>query len=149
MCFMLLGGKQLKFLCRGDSLEISCRKSRETSRKNTKILVKTHTFLICHCCSTVCYINPCILNCFPPLLGQGLSYKSPVKTEKIRKWRIWVGLRDIWRIFVEILPLQKIKGNSLKNDRNCKKNLRITNTTIAFLICLCFCCSFYYFSLYG
>ena len=31
---------------------------------------------------------------------------SGVKTEEIRKGRILVGLRDIWRVLLDILPLQ-------------------------------------------
>ena len=34
---------------------------------------------------------------------------SGVKTEKIRKRRILAGLRDVWRVFLEILPLQNSK----------------------------------------
>ena len=30
-----------------------------------------------------------------------------VKTEEIRKGRILAGLRAIWKVFLEILPLQK------------------------------------------
>ena len=34
-------------------------------------------------------------------------YPAGVKTEKIRKERILAGLRDIWRVCLEILPLHK------------------------------------------
>ena len=34
---------------------------------------------------------------------------SGVKTEEIRKGRILAGLRDIWKVFLEILPLHKSK----------------------------------------
>ena len=40
----------------------------------------------------------CILKWFPG-----------VKTEEIRKGRISTGSRDIWRVLLEILPLQKSK----------------------------------------
>ena len=37
-----------------------------------------------------------------------------VKTEEIRKGRILVGLRYIWRVFLEIRPLLKSKENVQK-----------------------------------
>ena len=39
----------------------------------------------------------------------GATCKKGVETTEIRKGRIWAGLRDIWRVFLEILPLQKSK----------------------------------------
>ena len=41
-----------------------------------------------------------------------LQYVGPVagvNTEKIRKGRVLAGLTDIWRVFLEILPLHKSK----------------------------------------
>ena len=52
---------------------------------------------------------------------------SGIKLEKINKGRIWPDLRDIWRIFGEILPSQKSKENTRKNQRKAKKHLCFTS----------------------
>ena len=41
-----------------------------------------------------------------------------VKTEEIRKGRIWAGLRGIWWVCLEILPLQKSKEKRRKTKEN-------------------------------
>ena len=42
------------------------------------------------------------------LLFVGVNFcYAGVKTEEIRKGRHLVGLRDVWRVFLEILPLHK------------------------------------------
>ena len=55
-----------------------------------------------------------------------LSYTG-VKTKEIRKGRIWAGVRDIWRVFLEILPLQKSEEKRGKTLEKNNKNLRKTN----------------------
>ena len=45
--------------------------------------------------------------------------KSGVKTEEIRKGRILVVLRVMWRVFLEILPLQEESNE--KHIKNIKK----------------------------
>ena len=44
-----------------------------------------------------------------------------VKTEEIRGGRIVVGLRDIWRVCLEILPLQQSKEKREQKPKNNKK----------------------------
>ena len=51
-----------------------------------------------------------------------------VKTEKIRKGKIWAGLRDTRRVFLEILPLHKSKDKPYKT----KENIRKTEEQIIF-----------------
>ena len=46
-----------------------------------------------------------------------------IKTEGIRKGRVFAGLRYVWKLFVEILPLQ----NSRKKPRNTSDNMRTKN----------------------
>ena len=47
-----------------------------------------------------------------------------VKTEEIRKGRIWAGLRDIWRAFLEIIPLQKSKEKRGKSKKTFEKQTK-------------------------
>ena len=64
----------------------------------------------------------------PPTMSPG------VKTEEIRKGRILAGLTDIWRVFLEIRPLQKSKEKPRKNLRKTNKKLRTTKKTHIFLL---------------
>ena len=43
--------------------------------------------------------------------GFGGPGNAGVKTDEIRKGRVLMGLRDICRVLLEILPLQKSKEN--------------------------------------
>ena len=65
-----------------------------------------------------------------------------VKTEEIRKGRILAGLRDIWKVFLEILPLQNSKEKKRekpeKNQEEPKKKLRQISFSLFFLVVLCF-----------
>ena len=51
---------------------------------------------------------------------------SGVKAEEIRKGRIWAVLKEIWKVFLEILPLQKSnekrRQTSEKSKEKHKKN---------------------------
>ena len=50
--------------------------------------------------------------------GLKLQYsRTGVKTEEIRKGRIWAGVRDIWRICLEILPLHKSRAKRRKPNK--------------------------------
>ena len=52
------------------------------------------------------------------------EWGSGVKTKEIPKGRIWAGLRAIWTLFLEILPLQKSKEKHAKTWEKPKKNLK-------------------------
>ena len=43
------------------------------------------------------------------------GFLTGVKTKKIHKGRIWGRFRDIWRVLLEILPVQKSKEKPTKN----------------------------------
>ena len=50
-----------------------------------------------------------------------IEISTGVKTEKIDKGRIWADLGDIWRICLEILPLQKSKEKPRKPNEKPRK----------------------------
>ena len=58
-----------------------------------------------------------------PFMGLTISFTifAGVKTETIGKGRILGGLKAIWRVFLEILPLQKSKEKRRKNDEKPRK----------------------------
>ena len=59
---------------------------------------------------------------FPSCCYKFLYCLTGVKTQEIRKGRILAGLRDIWRVFLEILPLHKYKKTHTQ-QRKAKNNL--------------------------
>ena len=61
-------------------------------------------------------------------------FLSGVKTEEIRKGRILVGLRDMWRVCLEIFPWQNTKEKCWKKTNKSKNNLRQTNKNYLFLM---------------
>jgi len=63
------------------------------------------------------------------------DFLSRVKTEELRKEYILAGLRDIWRVFLEILPLHKSNEQTNKNLRN---KLITIICSYFFLVFLCF-----------
>ena len=68
------------------------------------------------------------------------TFYTKVKTEKIGKGRILANLKDIWRVFGEILPLQKSnEKEKQKTSRKAKEkiiNTRFSYFSVAFP---CFC----------
>merc|ERR1739848_905457 len=63
------------------------------------------------------------------------SFQSTgVKLGKICKGIILVDLGDIWKIFGEILALQKFKEKPIKTQRKIKKNQRQTKKNCCFTI---------------
>lgn len=57
-----------------------------------------------------------------------------VKTEEIREGRILAGLRDIWRVCLNILPLYTNLRKSVENIGTYKTNLRKTTINYGFLM---------------
>ncbi len=60
------------------------------------------------------------------------------KTENINKGRIWADLKDMWRVFGEILPLQKSNDKSIlsiKKHRKLRKVCALPLIVAEVLLC--------------
>ena len=121
--------------------------TREVSVASAKLLSRLfvwmlHSPCVCSCCykftagsklgSLLSKILPCNLR--PCKRDAGLRGKQRKSTRE----GFLGGVKEICRVFLEILPLWKILLKTKKNQGKTKKNLRKTNKNVFFLIFPCF-----------
>ena len=109
--------------------EVSKRMSAEASTSSSCAVLLTWklatSLSVCLsvCLSVVEVVNPLDGLQTRHCKATGGISKAGVKTDKICKGRILAGVRDIWSVFLEILPLQKSKEKHRKTYEKLRKTI--------------------------